>query len=49
LSLITDGGAVLLKAADARLGLIEELSRCLDDRRMPGKIEHGIADSGMRS
>jgi hypothetical protein len=39
-----DGGAVLLKAADARRGPIEELSRCLDDRRMPGKIEPGIAD-----
>ena len=25
----SDGGAILLKAADARLGLIEELSGCL--------------------
>jgi hypothetical protein len=40
----SDGGAVLLKAVDARLGLIEEMSRCLDDRRTPGKTVHGIAD-----
>ena len=38
----SDGGAVLRKAVDDRLGLIDELSKCLDDRRMPGKIEHGI-------
>jgi hypothetical protein len=35
---------VLLKAVDARLGLIDELSKCLEDRRMAGKIEHGIGD-----
>ena len=40
----SDGGAVLLKAVDARLGLIDELSKCLGDRRMAGKIEHGIGD-----
>jgi hypothetical protein len=40
----SDGGAVLLKAADARLGLVEELSRCLLDRRMPGKVSHEISE-----
>jgi len=36
----SDGGAVLLKAADRRLGLIRRLAACLDDRRAPGKITH---------
>ncbi len=36
----SDGGALLLKAADRRLGLIESLSDCLVDRRQPGKIDH---------
>lgn len=40
----SDGGAILVKAVDARLGLIEELSKCLDDRRMPGKIAHGTGE-----
>ena len=34
----SDGGAVLLKAVDERLGLTEELARCLTDRRQPGKM-----------
>lgn len=40
----SDGGAVLLKAADARLGLVEELSRCLFDRRKSGKVNHEVSD-----
>jgi hypothetical protein len=40
----SDGGAVLLKAADARLGLVEELARVLVDRRMPGKVDHQISE-----
>jgi len=36
----SDGGALLLKAADRRLGLIESFSDCLVDRRQPGKIDH---------
>lgn len=38
----SDGGAVLLKAADRRLGLSERLAGCIEDRRQPGKIEHTI-------
>jgi hypothetical protein len=34
----SDGGALLLKACDERLGLTERLSRCLADDREPGKI-----------
>ncbi len=40
----TDGGALLLKAADRRLGLIDTLSRCLPDEREPGKIQHDLTD-----
>jgi hypothetical protein len=40
----SDGGALLLKACDARLGLIERLSGCLVDEREPGKIRHTLED-----
>ncbi len=38
----SDGGAMLLKAADRRLGLLGALSDCLRDRRQPGKVVHGL-------
>ncbi len=38
----SDGGAVLLKAADRRLGLTALLAGCLEDRRQPGKIAHDL-------
>jgi len=40
----SDGGAVLLKAADRRLGLIPRLATALIDDRQQGKVRHGIAD-----
>ena len=40
----SDGGAVLLKAADARYGLIEGFARCLVDNRQPGKVRHALED-----
>lgn len=40
----SDGGAVLLKAADERLGLTECLAECVDDRRDPAKITHEISE-----
>ena len=36
----SDGGAILLKASDRRLGLTEDLAACLEDERQPGKIRH---------
>ena len=36
----SDGGAILLKAANRRLGLSEALAACLVDERQPGKVEH---------
>jgi hypothetical protein len=40
----SDGGAVLLKAADARYGLIDGFARCLVEVRQPGKVQHTLAD-----
>ena len=40
----SDGGAVLLKAAERVYGLVKGFARCLADRRAPGKIRHTLAD-----
>jgi hypothetical protein len=40
----SDGGAILLKAADQRLGLTEALAACLEDERQPGKIRHEMRE-----
>jgi hypothetical protein len=40
----SDGGAVLLKAVDRRLGLIDTLSCCLPDEREAGKVQHELAE-----
>jgi hypothetical protein len=40
----SDGGAVLLKAADTRLGLTAALAACIRDGRQPGKISHAVVD-----
>ena len=40
----SDGGAVLLKAADRRLGLISRLSSVLIDERQSGKVRHALSD-----
>jgi hypothetical protein len=40
----SDGGAVLLKALDDRLGLTERLAASLTDRRQVGKVEHELIE-----
>jgi len=40
----SDGGAVLLKAVDRRLGLTARVAACLSDARDPGKVTHTLAD-----
>src|SRR6266566_2092127 len=40
----SDGGAILLKAAEARYGLIDGFARCLVDDRQPGKVRHTLQD-----
>jgi Transposase DDE domain group 1 len=38
----SDGGAILLQAADRQLGLSASLAACLRDERQQGKVEHTI-------
>ncbi len=40
----SDGGALLLRAADRRLRLLGQLAACVADPRQPGKVEHDLAD-----
>ena len=40
----SDGGAVLLKAAERQYGLIEGFAECLVDDRQPGKVRHALGD-----
>ena len=38
----SDGGAILLKACDERLGLTQAISDCMREWRQPGKVEHEL-------
>ena len=40
----SDGGAILLKAAERQYGLIACLASCLQDERQPGKIDHSLEE-----
>jgi len=40
----SDGGAILLKACDQRLGLIDSISACLRDDRQQSKIDHSASE-----
>jgi hypothetical protein len=40
----SDGGALLLKAADRRYGLISTLADCLRDERQAGKVDHSLRE-----
>jgi hypothetical protein len=40
----SDGGAVLLKACDERLGLSAAMASCLHDNRQPSKIQHSYEE-----
>jgi hypothetical protein len=40
----SDGGAILLKAAERRLGLTSALAACLRDARQPGKVQHELSE-----
>ena len=39
----SDGGVVLLKAAERVYGLVKSFAGCLVDKRAPGKIRHTLA------
>ncbi len=38
----SDGGTLLLREMDTRLGLTEQLAQCFTDHRDPERIEHGV-------
>jgi len=40
----SDGGAILLKAADRRYRLTERMAACLEDERQAGKIDHSLTE-----
>ncbi len=40
----SDGGALLLKACDQRLGLTAAIAACVSDTRQPGKVVHSFHD-----
>lgn len=40
----SDGGAILLKAADRRYALIDSLAGCLHDPRQAGKVDHSLRE-----
>jgi hypothetical protein len=40
----SDGGAIMLQAAERRLGLIFALAECMKDERQPGKVEHELQE-----
>jgi len=42
--LSSDGGLLALREVERRLGLAERLAACLDDPRMPERVQHGVAD-----
>lgn len=38
----SDGGGLLLRETDLRLGLLSRLAKCFVDHRQPGSVEHGV-------
>ncbi len=40
----SDGGGILLRAAEQRIGVIEEFAACLTDRRQAGKVDHELRE-----
>src|SRR5882762_481190 len=40
----SDGGAILLKAADRHLGLLAALTATVPDARAPTRVTHGVGD-----
>ena len=40
----SDGGAILLQAADRRLGLTTALAGCLEDERPAGQVRHELCE-----
>jgi Transposase DDE domain group 1 len=42
--LTSDAGVLVLAEIERRLGLAERLARCIEDRRVPDRVRHGLAE-----
>ena len=42
--LSSDGGLLVLREVERRLGLAERLAGCIDDPRLPERVRHGVAE-----
>jgi len=42
--LTTEGGSLLLRAADGKIGLLRRVGRCFTDARDPQRIEHELSE-----
>ena len=42
--LTSDGGLLMLAEIERHLGIAERLARCIEDPRVPERIEHGLAE-----
>jgi Transposase DDE domain group 1 len=42
--LTSDAGVLVLAEIECRLGLAERLARCIEDRRAPDRVRHGLAE-----
>ena len=42
--LSSDGGLLVLREVERRLGLAERLAGCFDDPRLPERVRHGVAE-----
>ncbi len=42
--LTSDGGSLLLRQADRKVGLLRRLVGCFQDKRDPERIEHGLQE-----
>jgi hypothetical protein len=42
--LSADGGVLLLREVERKLGIADRLAACLPDRRDPGRIDHSVAE-----
>ncbi len=42
--LTTDGGALLLRAVDRKIGLLKRVARCFTDARDPARTEHALSE-----
>jgi hypothetical protein len=40
----TDGGALLLRQADGKIGLLKRVASCFSDRRSPLLVEHQLGE-----